>query len=154
MTAMWEVGLFDYEDFVTARGDRILTFAELQRKHGGRELHGKHGWALGRIASQLGCDPDGTLPVTGRRACRAGQLDTLLGRMPATGNVRKRRRAHGRGYMGTKAPRRRTAGEAGRDVVESGTNSGDEDWRQRSEPTTTRLLGMHRTRGAGNRHTG
>eukprot|EP00959_Pyramimonas_sp_CCMP1952_P256535 5358702-Pyramimonas_sp.AAC.1 len=24
MTPMWEVGLFDYEDFVTAVGDRVL----------------------------------------------------------------------------------------------------------------------------------
>eukprot|EP00959_Pyramimonas_sp_CCMP1952_P360508 7549523-Pyramimonas_sp.AAC.1 len=71
MAPMWEVGLFEYEDFVTAVGDRILTFAELQRKHGGRRLNNKHRWSLRRIASQLGCTPDGKLPTANRRPCRA-----------------------------------------------------------------------------------
>ena len=80
MTPMWEVGLFEYEDFVTAVGDRILTFAELQRKHGGRKLNSKHRWSLRRIASKLGCNPDGRLPTANRRQCRAAGLDSLLGR--------------------------------------------------------------------------
>ena len=71
---------FEYEDFVTAVGDRILTFAELQRKHGGRQLNNKHSWSLRRIASQLGCTPDGKLPTANRRPCRAAGLDSLLGR--------------------------------------------------------------------------
>eukprot|EP00959_Pyramimonas_sp_CCMP1952_P415646 8709086-Pyramimonas_sp.AAC.1 len=75
---MWEAGLFEYEDFVTAVGDKILTFAELRRKHGSKRLDGKHRWALRMIASQLGCDSRGRLPVADRRPCRTGRLDDLL----------------------------------------------------------------------------
>eukprot|EP00976_Prorocentrum_cordatum_P058809 1173811-Prorocentrum_minimum.AAC.1 len=46
----WEAGLFEYKDFVTAGGDRILTFAELQHKHSSKRLDGKHRWALRKIA--------------------------------------------------------------------------------------------------------
>ena len=85
MTPMWEAGLFEYEDFVTAVGDRILTFAELQHKHNSKRLDGKHRWALCRIASQLGCDSEGRLPVANRRPCRTGRLDELLSRFKVEG---------------------------------------------------------------------
>jgi hypothetical protein len=61
MTAFWDIGICELNDFTDFLGNRMMIYSELKSRHKGSSFTGRHRKSFTLLCDYLGCEEDGTL---------------------------------------------------------------------------------------------
>ena len=78
MTAFWEIGLCELNDFTDFQGTRIMTYTELKARHKGKVLTGRHRKSFTLLCAHLGCAEGGDLDPAYRTGPTVTDLHSIL----------------------------------------------------------------------------